>query len=715
MFNNIPEELKGLPKWVCWRNVDKNGKKTKIPSGSVSNPSTWMSFEEAFTKYKNEKFDGVGFVFTEDDPYCFLDLDNCYNTKMAGWAEEILKKLNSYSEISHSGRGIHVIVKAKIPLGCGNRKENFEIYDRRRYCALTGKIIDGYPTTIESRQKEIEELCVKIFTSQADSKIPAKISQQDYEIIDKIKTSKQSDKFFKLYNGDTSDYKSESEADLALVSIIAFYTKDREQILRILQRSALWDEKWERGDYQARTINKALVGIGDTEKMNWIIEKNICFLKYFENHRFIPKFLADDITSQYQFIFAGGLLYIYLDGVWRPIGDDFIKNLCREKLGNEARIHRINEVLAHIQDTSWVQILEMNKHKNLINLRNGMLDWQTGKLFEHDPKYYSSIRIPVVYDPSADSSKIAEWLETTLKDAELIQLVFELLGYSLIPDTSMCKAFMLVGSGKNGKSTFISVMEQLLGTDNVSKVPLQELAEHRFKRAELFGKLVNLFADLDNKSLENTTYFKTIVSGDSIDAERKNRDPFFFRPFARLVFSANEIPRTRDKSYAYYRRWCIIPFEQKFDGKNENKNLLAELNTRENMSALLNNAIAGLRSMMKRGDFVEPQKVQQALQDYEKQNDPVKAFLSNSCVFDPQEMIERGALYNEFCKFCVEEGYKETSRNYFYQRIKSIREINEVRFPQGRFFKGIKIKNHSGGNYSAGAGNLHSKFLGFLS
>jgi len=86
------------------------------------------------------------------------------------------------------------------------------------------------------------------------------------------------------------------------------------------------------------------------------------------------------------------------------------------------------------------------------------------------------------------------------------------------------------------------------------------ICDYRFKRAELYGKLVNIFADLDNKSLQSTSYFKTIVSGDAIDAERKNQDPFSFRPFSRMIFSASEIPKSPDRSYAYYRRWCIVPF-----------------------------------------------------------------------------------------------------------------------------------------------------------
>ena len=156
---------------------------------------------------------------------------------------------------------------------------------------------------------------------------------------------------------------------------------------------------------------------------------------------------------------------------------------------------------------------------------------------------------------------------------DCIYLVEELLGYALIPDNRYEKAFMLVGDGANGKSTFLTFLEGFIGRDNVSKVPLQELGEHRFKRADLLGKLINFFADLDANALESTSYFKTIVSGDKIDAERKHQDPFYFRPFARLLFSANEIPRSKDRSFAYYRRWCIIPFPNRFIGDDADRSL----------------------------------------------------------------------------------------------------------------------------------------------
>ena len=164
---------------------------------------------------------------------------------------------------------------------------------------------------------------------------------------------------------------------------------------------------------------------------------------------------------------------------------------------------------------------------------------------------------------------------------------------------------MLTGSGANGKSTLLNLLNAFLGADNISKVPLQELDENRFKRAELFGELANVFVDLDSRALQSLTYFKTITSGDDIDAERKFRNPFFFKPFAKLIFSANEIPKSNDKTFAYYRRWILILFPNKFVGKADNKHLIDELTTPKELSGLLNRALRGLDRLLRNKEFSE--------------------------------------------------------------------------------------------------------------
>jgi putative DNA primase/helicase len=415
---------------------------------------------------------------------------------------------------------------------------------------------------------------------------------------------------------------------------------------------------------------------------------------YFRGDAFIPKILADELMEETPFIYSGELLYRYWKGVYRDDGELFVRRRCREKLGYDARVNRINEVIAHIEDMTFLEPSLLNTEAHLINLQNGMYDWIEGRVLPHHPDYLSTVRIPVEYNPQATCPTVDKFFETTLpKDCQ--ELAEELFGYALIPNVIFEKAFMLTGSGANGKSTFLTLLEKFVGTDNVSKIPLQELDENRFKRAEMFGKMVNLFADLSPRAVQDSAYFKTIVSGDMIDAERKYKKPFFFRPFARLVFSANRLPQSFDTSFAYYRRWCIIPFPNQFVGASANKSLASELSRPNELSGLLNRALLGLTRLFDKKVFSESTTVQEALEEYKRQNDTVAAFVSESCEFDPNSKIERGALYTAYTKYCASAGFPAVSNIACYAQVRAYPQVGEEKTPKARYFTGIKITSGS--------------------
>ncbi len=410
---------------------------------------------------------------------------------------------------------------------------------------------------------------------------------------------------------------------------------------------------------------------------------------YFERDKFIPPRLADELMEEFSFVNSGGLIYVYTDGVYQVTGTDFIREECRKRLADGSRINRLNEVVAHIVDLTRIDPDSLNTHKELINVENGMLQWRTGELLPHEKKYLSTMRIPVAFNDKAKCNEVDMFLMSTL-EPDCIEIAEELFGYALIPDSRFHKAFMMTGSGANGKSTLLSLLEDFIGSDNTCKIPIQELCDNRFKRADLYGKLLNIFADLDNNALRSTSYFKTVASGDAIDAERKHQDAFYFRPFARMVFSANEIPNSKDTSFAYYRRWCILPFPNQFTGDNADKSILDKITQPEELSGLLNHALKGLRRLFQQGDFSESKSTQRALEDYEKANDSVAAFISDKCTLDSESEIERGQLFDSYTIYCEREGYKQEKRNAFYQKIRS-RGILPKRLSTQRLFMGISV------------------------
>jgi primase-polymerase (primpol)-like protein len=170
------QDLRDLRQWLVWRSEERDGKPTKIPyspltgsKASSTDPKTWAGYPEAVSVCKERGFDGVGFVFTSEDDLCGVDLDGCLNPEtgeIEGWAQEIIEELNSYTEISPSGAGVHVLVRATLPEG-RNRKGRFEVYDRARYFAVTGEHLAGTPQGIESRQEELRVVVCRVFGDES--------------------------------------------------------------------------------------------------------------------------------------------------------------------------------------------------------------------------------------------------------------------------------------------------------------------------------------------------------------------------------------------------------------------------------------------------------------------------------------------------------------------------------------------------------------------
>jgi hypothetical protein len=281
-FRSIPAELRDLPHWVNWRHEKRGGKPTKVPycpttgrRADTKNPTTWTSSQEALAAYANGGYDGIGYVFSKDDPYCGIDLDRCISPETGETdpgAKELVRKLNSYTERTPSGKGLHIIVKGKLPAG-RRRKDNIEMYDDGRYFTFTGDHIPGTPATVEDRLAVLSEIHAEIFGSKSaapsrnsDNPPPvrAPLALSDQELINKASTAKNGADFSALWRGDWkgAGYTSQSDADAALLSMLRFWTGgDKARAFALFERSGLSREKWtKREDYRQRTWAKVSDG-----------------------------------------------------------------------------------------------------------------------------------------------------------------------------------------------------------------------------------------------------------------------------------------------------------------------------------------------------------------------------------------------------------------------------------------------------------------------
>ncbi|HAJ36325.1 MAG TPA: hypothetical protein DCL15_11595, partial [Chloroflexi bacterium] len=282
---NFPDELLQLDQWVLWRLAPrKNDKPTKQPYSvtgslaSTTDPRTWAPFEEAARLFVRGGYDGVGFVFSDTDPYVGIDLDgHCTDGQLDAWALDAVNRLDSYTELSPSGTGVHVIVRGVMPGGRGRKDQalGLEMYDRARFFTVTGRPLDGRGwLTIPERQEAIDWLLAQLRTKgEATTAAPPATpgTLDDDALLQRMFASKNGAAIRRLWEGDVSAYNGdESAADLALCNHLAFWTgNDAARIDRLVRQSGLMRDKWDRNarageTYGAGTIREAIAGTPET-------------------------------------------------------------------------------------------------------------------------------------------------------------------------------------------------------------------------------------------------------------------------------------------------------------------------------------------------------------------------------------------------------------------------------------------------------------------
>jgi P4 family phage/plasmid primase-like protien len=378
--------------------------------------------------------------------------------------------------------------------------------------------------------------------------------------------------------------------------------------------------------------------------------------------------LAKSLMHQEHFICSpidqdgrGVVLMVYRDGSYKNFGASVARSMALRGLGNAARPETINSTVELIKEETKKDDTLLNpKALKYVNVMNGMLDWEAGDLVSHDPTFLSSIQMPVEWRPDAKSPLLDKFLSDVFPE-DALQLAEEIIGYFMLPTTVFQKSVMLVGEGANGKSTFLNLVNAFLGRENISRISLHSLEESPFSAAELQGKLLNIYADLAATKLEKVEVFKHLVGGDPISAQRKYGQPFVLHSFARLLFSANAFPRSEDTSEAYMRRWIVIPFPRRFEGKDRDPHLTDKITKPEVLSALLVRAVTGLRRLMVQGEFSKCASTEAKVEEYKTENDSAYEFA--------QETLKAAARDRRLSKREVWEGYEKWC------------EANGIKFP----------------------------------
>ncbi len=281
---------------------------------------------------------------------------------------------------------------------------------------------------------------------------------------------------------------------------------------------------------------------------------------FFKGTTFLFDKFAIYMKNNNHIIKINNQLHIYKDGIYvngaAEIEAEMIKHI-----PNLNRAKR-NEVLAYLNILIRDNVPESSA--NLIAFKNGVYNLVDDTFMDFSPNYIITNKINWCYNPEAYSELVDKTLnKIACHDKEIRMLLEEVIGYCFYRRNELGKAFILIGDKSNGKSTFLDMVKTLLGDNNISSLDLKELGE-RFKTAELFGKLANIGDDIGDEFIANVAIFKKLVTGDRINVERKGQDPFDFNNYSKMLFSANNIPRIKDKTGAIQRRLVIIPFDAKF-------------------------------------------------------------------------------------------------------------------------------------------------------
>jgi P4 family phage/plasmid primase-like protien len=373
----------------------------------------------------------------------------------------------------------------------------------------------------------------------------------------------------------------------------------------------------------------------------------------------------------------GGKLYHYGSGVYRPGGEDHIAVRAKEVLNNSSAsakwsTHRVREVTEYIRVDA--PLLWERPPTDRINIRNGILDIESGRLRPHTPDFFSPVQLPVKYDPDAKCPAWDGFVAATFPE-DARALAYEIPALLMIPETSIQKAVLLTGEGANGKSTYLAAVEAFVGRENCVALSLQKIETDRFAASRLVGKLANICPDLPSNHLTSTSTFKAITGGDRITAEYKFRDSFDLLPFARLVFSANHPPRSSDASHAFYRRWLVVPFNRTFEPHEQipRSILDTQLSDPRELSGVLNKAVQALRRIRQRGALAEPQSVKDALAEFQQTTDPLTVWLERNTVEHPNAMVSQDELRRAYNGFCENTGKPGMTPQNFGRALSRVR------------------------------------------
>jgi P4 family phage/plasmid primase-like protien len=719
----IPDELKERDQWLLWDSSNDTPKRPHWRGDfqiSWSDPADWQSFETALSAAQERDSWGIGYVMAQGNDeharglYACLDLDGCLQdrTTPKDWLPSLQAFIDAgaYIEYSPSGDGLHIpLVGQDIPEWWRDsdltdaEHEGVDVLENK-FCTFTGDVLEDLEPT------GVADISPAPFLNEC-----YKALNGDYPEANKSESD----------SGDTDGDWDREQIEEALSHLdsacgypqwrdIAFAVHDwdagttGQQVFEQWSRGSGWDEQSQR--YIEKIWNGAAQGDGitvgtlihlaqeagwqpsgrdsptpDTGESvepdsgdedgvdDWAAIRQQLREATDADERAMPRFnAAMRLINKHDFLTLAenDQLYAYKaeKGIFDDTGEAVVRRELTNGLEEQYRAHAMNEALDHIRGRTMVSQEEVGGEPGLIAAKNCVIDLKDMDSLEHSPDYKFLSRLGAEFDPQADAPRFQAFLgEVVPKESDRKKLQ-EYAGYTLMHwALPYHKALFLVGPTASGKSTFLDTINEMLGDDTVASLTPQQLTGERFSGAELFGKWANIRNDIPASTVENTGMFKEIVGGDSLKAERKRKDPFFFQPKAKHLFAANELPSTETDDEAFYRRILLVPFPETVPAAERDKHLDEKLQAE--LPGVLNWALRGLERLRKQGGFTGDRTPAMTQETWQKWADSVSRF-EKAALTDGDEPLPKSDVYAAYIEYCRQEGIPSDTQHKMTRQLK---------------------------------------------
>lgn len=379
--------------------------------------------------------------------------------------------------------------------------------------------------------------------------------------------------------------------------------------------------------------------------------------------------MAYYIQETTPFLYTAGALWRYVGGVYKADGEEFARSVVWSKLGSRWNSRAADETVKWLQDGYTVSVEQTNQHENLINCQNGMLNITTLELIDHAQHYRSLAQIPITWNPSADTRQIDQFFSEVLP-LDAISVFWEFVGSVFIRGHYWPKYFMtLVGAKDSGKSKVLEILARFFGVSNIKAIPFQALADNRFALISLFGKLANIFDDLNESEAQNTGQIKALSGDAFIGGEQKYGGYVEFKNVARMIFSANHFPPVKSPDDAFFSRALLIPCNNRFTNETADSLIVDKMTTPNNMSAILRRAVEGLQRLQARGFLELSPSIETMQAEYRFAADTVLGFYEATTQVNIEGYETKEQAWNRYKTWCANGGRKNVSQDKFFKRV----------------------------------------------